>query len=117
MIPLLLAAGTLCVGVAVVHGWLGETRLIGPASFPNREARQLVSAIWQLSTAIWIACGLVIAASPWLFEARTRSLGIFIACLPLLWGVVANAWITRGRHPGWKALGLAVALALVGAAI
>jgi len=114
MIALLVPAGILCIVVAVIHGYLGETRLIATATFPNRQSRQLVSAIWQLSTATWIASGAVIAAAPWLFDDQTRRWGVIAACLPLAWGVAANAWITRGRHFGWKVLGIVIVLAIIG---
>ena len=117
MAPLLVSAGLLCIAVAFYHGYLGETRLIAPATFPNRQARLLVSAVWQLSTATWIASGIVIASSPWLFRDESRTWGVAAACLPLLYGAVANAWITRGRHFGWKALGVVIALAMVGASL
>jgi hypothetical protein len=110
------AAGVLCVAAACVHGYLGETRLIAPARFPNRQAKALVSAAFQLSTALWIASGAVIAAAPWLFDDRGRPWAVAAACLPLLWVIVANAWITRGRHFGWKVFAAVVALAAMGAA-
>jgi hypothetical protein len=117
MSVLLCIAGVLCVAAACLHGYLGETRLIAPARFPNRQARLLVSAVFQLSTATWIASGAVIAAAPWLFDGRTRPWAVAAACLPLVWGIVANAWITHGRHFGWKVLGAVVVLAALGVAI
>ena len=112
---LLVSAGLLCVAVALLHGYLGETKLIAPANFPNRQARLLVGAVWQLSTATWVVSGIVIAASPWLFREENRPWGVAAACLPLVYGAVANAWITRGRHFGWKALAVVVFLGGLGA--
>jgi len=117
MTPLLVLDGLLCITAACLHGYLGEARLIGPAIFPNRQAKQLVSAIWQLSTATWIASGIVIAASPWLFDDARRPWGVAFACVPLAWGIVANAWITRGRHFGWKIFLGIVAAAMLGAVV
>lgn len=112
MTALLLASGLLAIAVAILHGYLGETRLIAPATFPDRQARRFVSAIWQMSTALWIACGAIIAGSPWL-EPGPRRWTVLAACLPLLWGTLANVWITRGRHIGGRLMGAAVAMALI----
>ena len=114
---LLCTAGVLCAAAACLHGYLGETRLIAPARFPSRQARLLVSAIFQWSTATWLASGVVIAAAPWWFDDRSRPWAVAAACLPLAWGIVFNAWITRGRHFGWKVLAAIVALALAGAVL
>lgn len=114
MALLLVPVGLLCIAAACYHGYLGETKLIGPSTFPNRQAKLLVSAVWQLSTATWIVSGIVIAASPWLFQDRDRPWGVAAACLPILYGVIANAWITRGRHFGWKILGGVIVAAMAG---
>jgi hypothetical protein len=114
MTTLLVIAGMLGMAVACYHGYLGETKLIAPATFPNRQGRLLVSAVWQLSTVVWIVSGAVISASPWLFSDHSRPWAVAAACLPLLYGAVANAVITRGRHFGWKALSVVISLAAVG---
>lgn len=116
MAILLVPAGVACMLAALLHGYLGQTRLIGPASFTGRQARALVSMIWQFSTAAWVACGGVIAASPWLFPKEARLAGVALACLPVLWGVIGNAWATRGRHFGWKLFAVILTVAIVGAA-
>lgn len=116
MTALLLASGFLAIAVAILHGYLGETRLIAPATFASGQARRFVSAMWQLTTALWITCGAVIAAAPWIGQ-ETRRWAVLVACLPLLWGVVANIWITRGRHIGGQLMGVAVAMALLGASL
>ena len=117
MTVLLGIAGVLCAAAACVHGYLGETRLIAPATFPNRQAKLLVSAIFQWSTVTWFASGVVIAAAPWLFDDRSRPWAVAAACLPLVWGIVFNAWITRGRHFGWKVCAAIVVLAVSAAAM
>lgn len=116
MTPILVAAGLACMSAAVAHGYRGQTRLITPATFADRQAKALVLMIWHFSAAAWAMCGAVIAVSPWLFPNQTRPIAVALACLPLLWGIVGNAWITRGRHFGWKLFGAIVVLALIGAA-
>jgi hypothetical protein len=110
----LITTGLVCVVAALYHGYLGQTRLIAPAIFPNSQAQALVGVIWQFSTAMWASCGAVIALSPWLFDDKDRQLAVMLACLPLVWGIVGNAWITRGRHFGWKVLAAIVAAAIIG---
>ena len=116
MNAVLVASGLLGIVVACLHGYLGEARLIAPATFANAQARALVSAIWQFSTVTWIAAGGVIAVAPWLFTDHQRMIGVALACLPLTYGMIANAWITNGRHFGWKAMAVVVVLAMIGAA-
>lgn len=111
-------AGALGVATALAHGYLGETRVIAPATFPNAQARDFVRAMWQLSTATWVAGSLIIAAAPFVFaDPAQRRLALLLACLPMIWGIVCNAWISKGRHFGWMALAAVVGLTLLGAGI
>lgn len=115
---LLPLAGVLGVLVALAHGYLGETRIIAAASFPSRQAKALVRAIWQLSTVTWALGSLAIAAAPSLIaESATRQVVVAVAILPMLWGIIANAWITKGRHFGWMALAVVVGLAVTGVSV
>lgn len=109
--------GSACVAVAILHGYLGHAKLIGPTSFATPEAKGLVEAIWLFSAVAWAASGIVIAASPWIFNAEQRMAYVATACLPLAYGACANAVITRGRHFGWKLLTMIIAGAIGGAAI
>lgn len=113
-VTLLSAAGLIGAIAACVHGYLGERYILARSSFPNRQAASLVRAIWHLSTATWLAGALLFAAAPWLFNDTVRPWAVGVASLPILWGVVANAWITRGRHVGWMAFALVLALAAGG---
>ena len=94
--------GLLVVAAAALHDWLGQTRLIGPAQFPTATARRLVVLIWHYSAVSWAACGLLIAASPWLVGEGARPWVVAACCLPLVFGAVGNGVATRGRHCGWK---------------
>ena len=114
MSALLVIAGVACVIAAAVHGYLGEVRVIGPVSFANRQKKLVVSWIWQFSSLTWGVCGLLIAASPWLFDDRDRPLAVGLACLPLIYATIGNAWATRGRHFGWKLFFAIVLTAMTG---
>lgn len=109
--------GSACVAVAILHGYLGHAKLIGPTTFATPEAKGLVEAIWQFSALVWAASGIVIAASPWIFNAEQRTAYVATACLPLAYGACSNAVITRGRHFGWKLLTIIIAGAIGGTAI
>ena len=111
------AVGSACVAVAILHGYLGHAKLIGPTHFATPEAKGLVGAIWQFSAVAWAASGIVIAASPWIFDAEQRMASIAMACIPLAYGACANAVITRGRHFGWKLLVMIMVGAIGGAAL
>ncbi len=111
---LLPLAGVLGTIVAIAHGYLGETRLIAPLDIAGRQAKSFIRAIWQLSTATWILGSLIIGVSPWVVPAEQRVLVVGIASLPMLYGLVANAWISRGRHYGWKLLAVVLGLAAAG---
>ena len=115
MTAILVPAGLLLSAAAIYHGYLGQTRLIGPATFTNRQAKALVGLIWQFSTVTWAICGFIIALSPWLFDDEARLLAVLCACLPVVYGIAGNCWITRGRHFGWKVFAAVVGLAVVGA--
>jgi hypothetical protein len=111
---LLVASGCLCCVVACIHGYLGHAHVIGRATFTNDQMRQLADAMWQLTTVTWVASGAVIAASPWISDDKTRPWVVGAACLPLIYGLIGNAWITHGKNPGWMAMTVVVALALIG---
>lgn len=115
MAVILVPVGLACILAALVHGYRGQTLLIDPADFRSQQAKSLVGMIWQFSAAAWAVCGGVIAASPWLFDDAARPGGVALACLPMLWGIIGNAWVTRGRHFGWKVFAVIVAAAITGA--
>ncbi len=98
---LLVVIGLACVVASIAHGYLGQTRLIAPADFPRGWARGFVSMIWQYSTVTWAMIGIFIALSPWLLTAPDRRWAIPAACVPILYGVVGNAIVSKGRHFGW----------------
>ena len=114
---LLILAAVLGLAVAVVHGYLGEVRLIGPARFAGRVERAMVQAIWHFSALAWATSALVFLYAALRLEGHAQILTVSLACLPLAYGMVCNAWITRGRHFGWAALALVIALAMGGALI
>ena len=111
---LLMLAGLLGLCVAAVHSYMGQVRLIVPAKLPGRVQRQMVQAIWHFSALVWAASALVFLYAAQRLAGETRWLAVVLACLPLAYGLVCNAWITRGRHFGGLLLAVVIALALAG---
>jgi hypothetical protein len=55
----------------------------------------------------------LIAASLWLEPPSKTAVGAVVGGL-YLYGVIGNAWATRGRHPGWMLLAVAIILIVFG---
>jgi hypothetical protein len=45
--------------------------------------------VWHYSTLTWVLIGLFIAMSPWSLTPLQRAMLVPLACLPILYGVVA----------------------------
>ena len=114
-------AGVLGSATAVVHGILTQKLMVKPieAFLPdNKRAsapiRRLVPLLLHFSTVSWFLGGLtLIAAALWWGNDTKLTIGLSVGSL-YLFGAVANAWATRGRHPGWMLMAAAVLLIGVG---
>ena len=112
-------AGVVGSGVAVVHGILVQRLMVEPfealALADGRIAartRRLVPLLLHFSTIVWFLGGLaLIGASRWLERDARLTTGIFVGSL-YLFGTLGNLWGTRGLHPGWMLM--TVALVLIG---
>jgi hypothetical protein len=113
-------AGVIGSSVAVIHGILVQRLMVKPfdgyaraSSLPG-SVRRLVPLLLHFSTVSWFFGGLALLAACAWFEQGTRAAtGFFVGSL-FLFGALANLWGTRGRHPGWLLMAVAVALILVG---
>lgn len=114
-------AGLIGSAVAVVHGVLTQRLMVRPiaAAFEDnprigRPIRRLVPVLLHFSTVAWFLGGLaLIAAALWLERDLRLATGLFVGSL-YLFGVLGNFWGTRGRHPGWMLLALALGLIAFG---
>lgn len=114
----LIAAGVICGVTAIIHGVLIERLMVRPLDRILAEdrrvsavIRRLVSPLLHYSTASWLLGGLVlIAAALCPFSPDARLATALIVGAHFLYGALGNAWATRGRHPGWMLMALAVAL-------
>ena len=110
-------AGLIGSGTALVHGILTQRLMVGPIAAALGEGRKLsapvrklVPILLQFSTFAWLAGGLaLIAAAAWLGRDAKLAVGLLVGSL-YLYGAVANAWATRGRHPGWILMAVSVVL-------
>jgi len=107
-------AGVIAILTALVHGVLGETKVFANATIEPRRLRTLIRLVWQCSTVAWIAGGVLLVAAPHVAPATARHWIVVIVAAMYAFGALANACATRGRHPGWMALALAVGLAAAG---
>jgi hypothetical protein len=61
---LLQCSGVAAIVVALIHGWLGETRLFANARIEPARARMLLRVVWQAGTVAWIGGGVLLIAAP-----------------------------------------------------
>jgi hypothetical protein len=108
------AAGSLAILAAVIHGVLGETKVLAVARIEPAWALRLIRVVWHCGVVAWIAGGVLLIATPTMAagSARTWIVSAMIAFYGS--GVIGNAWATRGRHFGWMVLAVVVVLAVAG---
>jgi hypothetical protein len=109
----LVGAGFIGTIVSIIHGIAMHKRMITPilgaAKFPQ-STRRLVPLLLHFTTLCWFLGGAALMATP--FFPNTASIlttALFVGGF-YLFGAVGNFWGTRGRHPGWILLAMAVAL-------
>jgi len=114
-------AGVIGSGTAVVHGVLTQRFMVRPieALFLSdgrisAPVRRLVPLLLQFSTFNWLLGGLVLIAAALWFEHDARLATGLLVGSSYLYGAVGNLWGTRGRHPGWMLMAVALVLILLG---
>ena len=113
----LATAGIIGSGVAVVHGVLTQRYMVRPFVAMASEKKKMPASIARLlpvllhfSTFIWFLGGLtLIAAALWFGPGAKLATSLLVGAA-YLYGVLGNFWATRGRHPGWALLAVAVVL-------
>ena len=111
---LLQSAGLAAIMVALIHGWLGETKIFARAKIEPERLRLLIRLVWQASTVAWIGGGVLLIAAPWMASDLARHWIIGTMAAVFAFGAAGNALATRGRHYGWLALSAVVVLAVAG---
>jgi len=113
----LAVAGVIGSGTAVVHGILVQRLMVKPFeefALANGRigapVRRLVPLLLHFSTISWFLGGLaLIVAARWLEGDARFATGVFVGSL-YLFGALANLWGTRGLHPGWMLMAVALVL-------
>lgn len=114
-------AGVIGSSVAVFHGVLTQRLMVRPVEAlfvaDRRIAapiRRLVPLLLQFSTFNWLLGGLVLIAAALWFEHDGRLATGLLVGSSYLYGAVGNLWGTRGRHPGWMLMAVALVLIVLG---
>jgi|SRR3954453_16308540 hypothetical protein len=113
----LVLAGAIGSSVAVFHGvvvqrhivrpWL---RMVGEKKIVPASIVRIVPGLLHYTTLSWFLGGLgLMAAAIWFGKDAKLTTSIFVV-ISYLYGVLGNLWATRGRHPGWALLAVAVVL-------
>jgi hypothetical protein len=114
-------AGIIGSSVAVFHGILVQRLMVKPfEEFALADGRigapirRLVPLLLHFSTVSWFLGGLaLIAAARWLKQDARLATGVFVGSL-YLFGALGNLWGTRGLHPGWMLMAVALVLIAFG---
>ena len=114
-------AGVIGSSVAVFHGVLTQRLMVRPVEalfIADRRIaapiRRLVPLLLQFSTFNWLLGGLVLIAAALWFEHDARLATGLLVGSSYLYGAVGNLWGTRGRHPGWMLMAVALVLIVLG---
>ena len=107
-------AGVAGIAVAIIHGVLGETKVFARATIEPARLRTLIRLVWQASTVAWIGGGVLLIAAPSMGSESARHWIVMTIIAVYGFAAIANAWWSRGRGFGWKALSVVVALAVAG---
>lgn len=111
---ILQCAGVAGIAVAIVHGVLGETKVFARATIQPESLRTLIRLVWQASTVAWIGGAVLLIAAPSLGSESARHWIVITIVAVYGFAAVGNAWWSRGRGIGWKALGAVIVLAVAG---
>jgi hypothetical protein len=103
------AAGVLGITAALVHGYLGETKLFAtPLIQASRARLRLLRLVWHCSVVDWAVMGALLILVPTLGPDRARIAIISASAVVFAAGAIGNAWASRGRHFGWVWLAVVV---------
>ena len=110
----LIAAGVLSIMVSIIHGLLGEAKVIKPIEGLEIGLLRIIRAVWFLSAVYWFVGGVFLVLAPYYFEPSQKVIIAGVTIAMYLSGALANFWASRGRDMGWVFLGVIVALIYFG---
>jgi hypothetical protein len=108
------AAGVLAIAVALVHGYLGESKVFAVAHIEPPWASRLMRALYRCTVLDWAALGALLILVPAMGSGQARHAVIAASAAVYVAAAAGNAWSTRGRHFGWVLMLAVAALALAG---
>lgn len=112
---LIVTSGCLGMLIALVHGYLGETKVVSLVKGVPPEAKRVLHAIMFLSAVYWFSGGVILATGPLYLTTGEHRVAALIVGAIYLSGAIGNFWAMRGRHIGWVLLTCALMLAWLGA--
>lgn len=113
-------AGLIGGATAIFHGIVTHRLMVRPinrrladSAGVSMTIRRIVPPLLQYSTYSWLVGGIAMVIAANVAGAETRLWISLLVGSMFLYAAVANAWATRGRHPGWMLMAAAVALIVV----
>jgi hypothetical protein len=112
-------AGVIGAATAIFHGVLTQRLMVRPigrrlvATGVSPTIQRIVPPLLHFSTYNWLIGGIVLIAAANTASAETRLWISLLVGSAFLYAALANAWATRGRHPGWLLMAAAVVLIAV----
>lgn len=110
----LYAAGILGVAVSIVHGYLGEFKIVRTVRSSSVVGKRVLSAIMFLSAVYWGTASILLLFVPTHVPDIYRGAIVIGVAAIYASGSFANLWATRGKHFGWVLLMIATGLAVAG---
>ena len=111
---LLQCSGVAAIAAALIHGLIGELKIFPRITIEPARLGTLIRLVWQAGTVAWIGGGVLLIAAPWMASEPARHWIVVTIVAVYAFAAAANAWWSRGRGFGWKALGAVVVLAVAG---
>ena len=79
---LLQCSGVAAIAAALIHGVLGETRVLPRITIEPARLRTLIRLVWQAGTVAWIGGGVLLIAAPWMASEPARHwIVVTMACV------------------------------------
>jgi hypothetical protein len=111
---LLQCAGLGAIAAALLHGFIGETKIFPRVTIEPPRLRTLIWLVWQAGTVAWIGFGALLIAAPLMASEPARHWIIITFACVFAFAAFCNAWASRGRHFGWVVFSAVVAMAVAG---
>jgi len=110
-------AGLIGAATAIFHGIVTQRMMVIPidrrladASGISPTIRRIVPPLLHYSTYNWLVGGIALIVAANVAGAEIRLAVSLLVGSMFLYAALANCWATRGRHPGWMLMGVAVGL-------